>query len=99
VSVVLPKVVSEIFCTPAKAKSFVLTISISSVIYNIPHFFEIYALDCFDHDGAFSLQVFFEILQFSHYWNICPTLLEYLSPISDLSDQLSAKYTLLHGNL
>lgn len=57
VAVVLPRVVGEMFCTPARAKHFVITISILAVVYNIPHVFEIYARDCLDEDGTASLQI------------------------------------------
>ncbi|KAH7702259.1 Protein FRPR-14 [Aphelenchoides avenae] len=59
IAVVLPKAFKEICCTAGKAKTVVLTMTICCVVYNVPHFFELEAIDCIDarHGGIMSLQI------------------------------------------
>ncbi|KAI6220957.1 G-PROTEIN-RECEP-F1-2 domain-containing protein [Aphelenchoides fujianensis] len=59
ISVVLPKAFSEICCTPKKAKIVVFTMAVCCVFYNIPHGFELRAIECIDprHNGIVSLQI------------------------------------------
>uniref|UniRef100_A0A915D8H5 UMP-CMP kinase n=1 Tax=Ditylenchus dipsaci TaxID=166011 RepID=A0A915D8H5_9BILA len=59
ISVCLPTAFKEICCNAGKAKMVVLTMSICCLVYNIPHFFEIHAIECVDarHGGILSLQI------------------------------------------
>ncbi|KAI6193033.1 G-PROTEIN-RECEP-F1-2 domain-containing protein [Aphelenchoides besseyi] len=59
IQVVLPKPFSEICCTPKKAKIVVFTMAVCCVFYNIPHCFELRAIECIEprHDSALSLQI------------------------------------------
>ncbi|KAI1728732.1 serpentine type 7TM GPCR chemoreceptor srw domain-containing protein [Ditylenchus destructor] len=59
ISVTLPSAFKEICCTAKKAKVVVLTMAICCSVYNIPHFFEIKAIECVDvrYGGFHSLQI------------------------------------------
>ncbi|CAD5214425.1 unnamed protein product [Bursaphelenchus xylophilus] len=59
ISVVLPKPFKDICCTAQKAKAVVMIMSVMCVLYNIPHCFELQAIECIDtkHGGILSLQI------------------------------------------
>lgn len=86
VRICLPKAVSQIFCTPLMAKKFVITVVCSSLIYNIPHFFEIYATDCVENTGFVSLQICptdlrRNVLYYTIYYTYCYTVFLAVGPL------------------
>ncbi|VDN01915.1 unnamed protein product [Thelazia callipaeda] len=62
VRVVLSTKIKEKICIPRFARLLVLSVALISVIYNVPHFFELTTIDCFDDARNNSLSV-----------QICPT--------------------------
>uniref|UniRef100_A0A0M3I9A6 G_PROTEIN_RECEP_F1_2 domain-containing protein n=1 Tax=Ascaris lumbricoides TaxID=6252 RepID=A0A0M3I9A6_ASCLU len=62
IAIVLPSRFKDSCCTPRRAALTVMCITIVSVIYNIPHLFELISVDCIDERYNYSLSV-----------QICPT--------------------------
>ncbi|KHN75405.1 putative G-protein coupled receptor C02B8.5 [Toxocara canis] len=62
IAVVLPSRFKDSCCTPRRATMTVICITIVSVIYNVPHLFELTSIDCIDERYNYSLSV-----------QICPT--------------------------